>query len=455
MFVQKVRSEGVSHLSYFIGGDSDAAVVDPRRDIGEYLEMAKKHEMSIRYVLETHRNEDIVSGARELATVTGARVLHGGQVPFRYGAELTDGQVFELEGLTIKALHTPGHTPESFSFVLYDHAAPDHPLMVFCGDTILPGDVGRTDLRGKEMRIRMASDLYESIARKLMPLGPGTILCPAHGAGSVCGGNIADREETTIGTETALNKMLRMSKKDLIAWKTVEDLELSPAFERMESVNIEGARAISSLRCPEAMPPKELKRGIVKGGLVVDVRGPHHFSAAHVPGSINLSIDNVPASAPYVIPYDRPLIIVTECTDQIDHVRNLFMRIGYENLTGYMKGGIEQWIGGGNETSKLEQISAKALHSKIASGEDIMIIDVRDGKELAGGTIVGAKAVHLGRIQARLAELPKNKVIVTCCTSGARSSCAASILLRNGFTKVMSLGGGLAAWRSLGYEMVK
>ncbi|MCE5296793.1 MAG: MBL fold metallo-hydrolase [Euryarchaeota archaeon] len=455
MFVQKVRSEGTSHISYFIGAGHEAAVVDPRRDVEEYLELAGSSELSIKYVLETHRNEDYVSGSAELAAATGAKILHGGQIPFGYGSEVRDGDVIGLGSSVIKAIHTPGHTPESFSYVLYDIANPSHPLMVFCGDVIFAGDVGRTDLNGTNARERSAGELFDSITKKLLPLGPSTILCPAHGAGSICGVHIADREDTTIGTELALNMMLNMGREDFISWKKMEELEISPIFKRMEMVNLAGARPIGAVHIADAMLPKEIKRAIVKGALILDVRKPHHYSASHVPGSINLYSDFIPTYGAYVIPTSKPVVLVADCASQVESAYRLLLRSGYDRPLGHLRGGMESWMKGGNESSRLETISAKGLMSRITGGEETFLLDVRDNKEISQGTIPGAKMVHLGKVQERIADIPKSKVAVAFCGSGPRGSCAASILLRNGFTKVMNLSGGFEAWKASGYEITK
>ncbi|QLH74521.1 MAG: MBL fold metallo-hydrolase [Methanomassiliicoccales archaeon] len=455
MLVRRIRSEGISHNSYFVGDGNEAAVIDPRRDIEEYLDIASANEMTIRYVLETHRNEDLVSGSTEIASATGAKVLHGGQTPFRYGHEVHDGQRIEIGRSVIVALHTPGHTPESFSYVLYDLRSPSYPLMVFCGDTIFPGDVGRTDFFGPNVRGRMAADLFDSITRKLLPLGAGTILLPAHGPGSLCGANIEEREETTIGTEMALNRMLKMSREDFISWKIKEELEISPIFARMEAVNLEGARPMGRIAPPHALLPKEVKHLIVKGAMVLDTRKPHHFAAAHVPGAINLGVDFIPVYAPYVLPADRPLVLVTDCPAQTSILQRHLLRIGYDNIVGVLKGSMELWLKGGNETSRLEPLSAKGLSSMLSKKEDVVLIDVRDMKEITSGTVPGAKMIHLGMLQSKIGELPKNKPIVTFCGSGFRGSCAASILLRNGFSKVMNLSGGFEAWTSSGFQMGK
>jgi hydroxyacylglutathione hydrolase len=449
MIVQKIRSEGIAHLSYFIGQGAEAAVVDPRRDIDAYLDLAVRNEMSIKFVLETHRNEDYVIGSQELAAATGAKIFHGGQQFFRYGAEIKDGQELAIGTLKIKAIHTPGHTAESFSYALYDPLTSINPFMVFTGDSLLVGEVGRTDFLGPEVREKMSSDLYDSIFQKLLPLGPGTIVCPAHGAGSVCATRIGEREDTTLAIEAASNPFLHLSKSDFIIAKRQENLEMSPTFKRMEAVNLEGPRVLGRIPNPLPLSPKELKHAIAKGAFLLDVRQPYSFAGAHIPGAINLQMDYVPAYSGYVVPPDRPIALVVEAQSQLDQIERHLIRQGYDTFAGYLRVGMDLWSKNGNEISAMTMLTAKELMNMIKRGEEMLILDVRDRREMTHGGIEGAKTIHLGEVQARLAEIPRNKLIVTYCGSGYRGSCAASILLRNGYGKVMNLHGGFNAWNAL------
>ena len=205
MIFERIKSEGLAHNSYFIGSGSTAAVIDPRRDTQVYLDLALQHEMKIKYILETHRNEDFVIGSLQLVKDTPAEIFHGPGLDWKYGSVLKDGQDLRVGKINVTAIHTPGHTDESLSYVITDLDSGKAPVMVFTGDTLFVGDTGRVDLYGLAEVPRLASDLYESIFQRLLPLGDGVIICPAHGAGSVCGIRIADRDESTLGTEKAQN----------------------------------------------------------------------------------------------------------------------------------------------------------------------------------------------------------------------------------------------------------
>ncbi|MFA5367863.1 MAG: MBL fold metallo-hydrolase, partial [Dehalococcoidia bacterium] len=212
MIFERVKSEGLAHISYFIGSGSSAAVIDPRRDCQVYVDLAQKHGLKIKHIFETHRNEDYAVGSVELRNMTGADIYHGGGLNWKYGNTVDDGREFRIGRIKISAMATPGHTDESMSYVVYDVSYVKTPIMVFTGDTLFIGDVGRTDFGGRDNIERMSSSQHDSIFNRILPLGDSVILCPAHGAGSLCGANIADRDESTLGFERLNNPMLQMSR---------------------------------------------------------------------------------------------------------------------------------------------------------------------------------------------------------------------------------------------------
>lgn len=223
MIFERIKSEGIAHNSYFIGSGSDAAVIDPRRDCQIYVDLAQQYGLKIKHIFETHRNEDYAIGSVELNNLTGAGIYHGPGLDWKYGNTLRDGYEFQIGNLRLTAIHTPGHTDESMSYAVADPSCGEAPVMVFTGDALFVNDVGRTDLYGPEEGPRLASSLYDSIFSKLLPLGDGVILCPGHGAGSVCGLNIADRDESTLGIERVQNPVLQIKNRDdFIKYKVAE-----------------------------------------------------------------------------------------------------------------------------------------------------------------------------------------------------------------------------------------
>jgi len=227
---ERIKSEGTAHNSYFIGSGSDAAVIDPRRDCQIYTNLAQQHGLKIKHIFETHRNEDYVIGSLELNRLTDAQIYHGPGLDWKYGNTLVDSQVFQIGNLKLTAIYTPGHTNESVSYALTDLSSGEATVMVFTGDALFVSDVGRTDLYGPDEALRLASNLYDSILSKLLPLGDGVILCPGHGSGSVCGLNIADRDQSTLGIERIQNPVLQMSRDDFIKYKVAEKWKARPCW---------------------------------------------------------------------------------------------------------------------------------------------------------------------------------------------------------------------------------
>jgi len=290
MILEKIKSEIVSHLSYFIGSDNEAVVVDPRRDWQVYVDIAQREGMNIKYIFETHRNEDYVIGSLELASLTGAEIYHGLWPKFEYGNVLKDGQEFRVGKLAVKAIYTPGHTLGCVSYAVTDLDSGEEPVLVCTGDTLFVNDVGRTDLAGPERRHDWSEKLYDSIFNKLLPLGDHVILCPAHGSGSVCGSRIAERELSTLGLERLINPVLQMSKEEFVKLKVEEHHEYAPYFRMMEKYNVKGAPFIGCGPNLKALKPKEFKEKLDEGAVVVDTRPPPAFGAGHIKGSYSLAL---------------------------------------------------------------------------------------------------------------------------------------------------------------------
>jgi hydroxyacylglutathione hydrolase len=455
MFVAKVKSEGLAHISYLVGSGTEACVIDPRRDCDEYLRIAADKEVRIRYIFETHRNEDYAIGSIELASMTGAEIFHGGAIPFNYGRNLHDGQEFLLGNVRIRALATPGHTYEHFCFSLTDLTTGDEPLMVFTGDALFAGDVGRTDLPGEEHREEMSGLLHDSIFDKIIPLGMGVIVCPAHGAGSVCGGNISDREDTTIGIELENNPMLSMTREEFVAAKVKERIERPPYFRKMEEINLNGPPLLGSLPSPRPLPVDDFRSAMNGNPTVLDVRMPHSFGGAHIAGSMSVWLDGLSQYGGYYLDYERPLLLVIENKSQLqDAVRSL-IRIGYDDIPGYLRVGVDMWCRAGAPVEMTRLTTASQVKGWIDSGKDLVLVDVRNRHELSSGVIENSKIIHIGAVESRLEEIPRDRPVVIYCSSGYRGGMGAGLLLRNGYTEVWNMLGDTNAWKALGYPMVK
>lgn len=456
MIFERIKSEGLAHLSYFVGSGNEAIVIDPRRDCQIYLDIARREGMKIKYIFETHRNEDYVIGSLELKELTDAEIYHGKGVDFKYGIFVSDGQEFNFGSMKLTALHTPGHTDESMSYALTDPDSGKAPLMVFTGDALFVGDVGRTDLYGPEEIPRMAANLYESIFSKILPLGDGVILCPAHGAGSLCGGAISKREYSTLGLERIQNPALqRTDKEKFIKFKLEEKLEFPPYFKKMEQYNLQGPPLLKGLPVPELLFPKEFVKEMEKGAMVVDTRMPHSFGGAHIKGSYGIWLKGLPYYAGWVLPYDKPILLVLEEKDQLETAVSYLVRIGYDSIAGFLNGGISSWYMKALPVESLNLISVQSLKDKIEKNEEMVILDVRRDEEWEKGHIEGARHVYVGHLEENLDKVPRNSPIIVYCDSSRRSNIAASILKKNGYDMVYNVLGSMTAWKNAGYKVVK
>lgn len=456
MIFERIKSEGLAHLSYFVGSGNEAIVIDPRRDCQIYLDIARREGMKIKYIFETHRNEDYVIGSLELKELTDAEIYHGKGVDFKYGIFVSDGQEFNFGSMKLTALHTPGHTDESMSYALTYPESGKAPLMVFTGDALFVGDVGRTDLYGPEEIPRMAANLYESIFNKILPLGDGVILCPAHGAGSLCGGAISKREYSTLGLERIQNPALqRTDKEKFIKFKLEEKLEFPPYFKKMEQYNLQGPPLLKGLPVPELLFPKEFVKEMEKGAMVVDTRMPHSFGGAHIKGSYGIWLKGLPYYAGWVLPYDKPILLVLEEKDQLETAVSYLVRIGYDSIAGFLNGGISSWYMKALPVESLNLISVQSLKDKIEKNEEMVILDVRRDEEWEKGHIEGARHVYVGHLEENLDKVPRNSPIIVYCDSSRRSNIAASILKKNGYDMVYNVLGSMTAWKNAGYKVVK
>lgn len=445
MFIETIYTPGLASLSYVIGDGDVAAVVDPRRDVEPYLEVAKRRGVDIRLVFETHRNEDFVVGSCPLAARTGASILHGRGLDFEYGELVDEGRRVELGAVSLTVLHTPGHTDESISIAARHHDTGDSPLAVFTGDALFVGDVGRTDFypdRAKEV----AGLLYDSLFDKILPLGDGCILHPAHGAGSVCGDGMADRNFSTLGHERRHNPMLQLSRADFIEAKLAEHHETPPYFERMEHLNRVGGDLDGPFATPRGLSVDGVAKALDGGGPVIDVRSPQAFAGSHVPGALCIPESMVPAYAGWLLPYETPLTFIADDRAQVERVGTHLRRLGYDAERRWLHGGITRWETSGRRLGQVEAISARRLREAI---DDVLVLDVRKVSEYRSGHIEGARHVFLGRLPALLGELPRDRPIVTFCGSGRRALIGASILRQAGFTRVQNCFGSMKAWRAI------
>jgi hydroxyacylglutathione hydrolase len=440
MDIETIRTDSLAHLSYLVVDGGRAVVIDPRIDIDVYIERAHARDARITHVLETHRNEDLVSGARALSDATGAAVWHGPGLDFAYGSVAEHGQTLTIGDTTLEVLHTPGHTPESLSFALRHQDTADAVLGVFTGDALFVGDVGRVDLHpaGAEEAARL---LHDSLHEVLLPLGDAVVVWPAHGAGSVCGDGVADRDFTTLGHERAHNPALALDREAFASRKAAEDHDQPPYFRRMEQVNLAGAERPIAWVAPG--PPDAL------APVVVDVRSPEAFMGAHVPRSLCLPLAMIGEWAHWWLPYDQDLSLVADDDAQARAARTELARIGYQRVRSRLSS-ITAWQVSGEVVGSLRTMDVHDLRAALDTPSPPVVVDVRAEEAYAGGHVTGAISAPLAGLLDALDRIPRDRPVVTVCGSGRRATIAASLLLRDGWTDVAVCGGSMAAWRALG-----
>lgn len=459
MIFERIKSEGLAHFSYFVGSDKEAVVIDPRRDCQIYVDLARREEMQVKYIFETHRNEDYVTGSRELTHYTGARIYHGPGLDFKYGETIQDGQIFSFGNMKLIAMHTPGHTDESMSYSLIDPTLDDEPIMVFTGDALFVGDVGRTDLYGPKEALRLAENLYNSLFKKILPLGDGVILCPAHGGGSICGGAISEREWSTLGLERLHNPALQKTRKEFIKFKVAERLERPPYFKKMEQINLEGPPLLNNLLNPPPLSPNKFQERIKQDAIVLDTRAPSAFGGSHIKASYNIWTGGLPAFAGWVLPYDKAILLVLENRKHLELVVPYLIRLGYDRIEGYLCGGVEacgleSWYTEALPMEHLGLLTVQELKERLDRRDSLMILDVRTDEEWDEGHIEDALHVYVGHLEERLHEIAIDEPIAVICSVGNRGSLGASILRRAGRVEVFNVLGGMMAWQKADYPII-
>lgn len=453
MFIEKIKSEGLAHLSYIVGDGDEAIVVDPRRDCDVYIETAAREGVRIKHIFETHRNEDYVIGSGDLARRTGATIHHGAGMDFAYGEAVKDDDTFTIGDLQLRVLQTPGHTMESISLVLTDRNYGETPVAVFTGDALFVGDVGRTDFFPDRAR-EVAGMLYDSIFNKLLPLGDQAILYPAHGAGSVCGDSMASREFSTLGHERQHNPVLQKTEREaFIDYKVNEHHDQPAYFRQMERLNKEGAPPLDGLPTAAPLTPAAVEQAAKDGALLLDLRSPEAIAGAFIPGSLAIPLDMLPAYAGYLLDYDYDLVLVPEEREQVPVAVRYLIRMGYERISGYLKGGMHAWEVSGRQYDRIGAVHANTLQARLDGNADFTLLDVRKATEFAQGRLHGAMHIFLGDLQDHLDEIDKDKPVVTFCGSGRRAIIAASILKRNGFSQVEDALGSMEACEQVGCEI--
>lgn len=454
---------GLAIYSYLVGDEKsgEAALIDPTRDVDDFVRYAEEHGLHIRHVIETHVHADFVSGARELkARLADEPTLycsrHGGPewTPPYADRRVQEGDTIQLGKIRLGFVHTPGHTPEHVSISLTDTArSAEVPWVLFTGDFLFVGDVGRPDLLGEAARRQLAQQLYASVFDKLPGFPDFTEILPAHGAGSLCGKAIGSRASSTVGYERRFNAALGRKPQDQWVHDLLAGMPLAPPyFRRMKQVNKEGPAILGpELPGQKRWGVKQVYERVCADCLILDVRTKGAFAAAHIPGAINIPLGhNLPTWAGWVLPYDRPILLVLDDPGDMPEVVTHLIRVGFDDVQGYLEGGVDRWAEAGYPLATLATLSVQELQQRLREGQSLTVLDVRTHREWNDGHIEGALFVHGGKLQEHLADIPRDRPIAVVCGSGYRASIAASFLQREGYRDVLNVYGGMAAWRSAG-----
>lgn len=458
MYLRQFVIEGLGHISALLADDVNrvAAVIDPRRDVDQYLDAARASGHRITHVVETHLHNDYVSGGRELAALSGAAHVQAAAAELRYDyrpVRHDDG--FEVGSLRFRVIETPGHTPEHLSYSVADLSRAEEPLLLFTGGSLLVGAVGRTDLLGEQHAETYARQMHTSLHDRLLPHEDSVTVLPTHGGGSLCSKDIATTPWSTMGFERRHDPLLGIDEVETFVRALLADQPAFPRyFARMRPINQAGPTPLGGLPDPIPLSIDRVRALLERDALVIDARSPSQYAKGHIPGSLS-----IPAGSSFgtwlgwIAPHDRPLVLLLGSDRDWDAQIRQALRIGYENVAGFIDGGLEAWRAAGGAVEEGSSMTPQELAQRLTSEPDLLLIDVRQRSEYAAGHVPGAIHLHAGDLPDRLAELPRDRPIATICASGYRSSVAAGLLRQAGFRDVAAVRGGVPDWQAAGHPV--
>lgn len=459
MFIKQFINEGLGNSSYLLGSTKtgEAVIIDPQRDVDIYIEEAKVAGLKIKFSLETHLHADFVSGSRELANAAGSTIAASALANLQYThLPLREGDHIEIGEIIIEVMETPGHSPEHISFLAREQGKKE-PQSLFSGGALIAGGIARTDLLGHEHAVPLAHKAYHTLQDKIMKLSNDVQVYPTHGGGSYCVAAQSEERTTSIGIERRTNRLLGASSEDDFVKLALEGLPAYPVyFKWMRPVNQKGPRILGHL--PELVPlsPEDVKKKMQEGALVVDVRRPKDFAQGHVPGAYHIVLGNAFSSwLGWIVPPGKPLIFVNTSSESHEEIVRQAIRIGYDDLSGYLKGGMDAWKSAGYPVSTSGLIMPAELSQKLNSKSEIFVLDVREDGEWREGHIPGATHIPLGELQKRINEIPRTCPVAVTCAHGQRASSAVSLLQREGLQQVENIVGGTSAWEKADLPLEK
>ena len=455
MHIEQMYTNCLAEAAYYIESEEEAIIIDPIRETTPYIEKARQRGAKIKYVFETHFHADFVSGHIDLAAQTGAEIVFGPGAITKYKVyNAKDGEEFTVGRIRIKILHTPGHTPESSCYLLYDEEGKEH--AVFTGDTLFVGDVGRPDLLdGNMTKEALAGMMYESLNNKLKKLHDNVIVYPAHGPGSACGKNIGKETWSTIGQQKKTNYALQDMSKERFIELVTEGLSTPPPYFFQDAmINKNGYENIDTVmqRNKKALTVDELKKEVEQGALILDTRIPDNFEKGFIRGAVNIGLNGTYAVwAGTLIDINQSLVIVAEEGKEEESIARL-ARVGYEKVKGYLKGGMNAWKISGEKSDTIDSVDPEDFSKNHAAKQ--LIVDVRNPGEWSTGIIAGANLISLSKLEAEVEALNKDHHYYIHCAGGYRSMIASSIFKRHGFNRITNIRGGISKIKETGFPMV-
>ncbi len=453
MLIERFFTPGLAQVAYLIADETSgkAALIDPRRDVDEYITWTGERGLTITAILETHIHADFVSGSRELAAATKAPMYasaYGG--PEWADRALNDGEELLIGGLKLRAIWTPGHTPEHLSYLLTALDRQATPVALFSGDALFVGEVGRPDLLGTEATERLAGQLYHTVVDRLSRLDDAVVVYPGHTAGSACGKKIGDAPHTSIGQEKRFNYAFQARSKEAFVQMVLAGMPPPPTYYPvLKRINAAGPPPLSSLPPGEALEPREVEARQAAGALVVDTRSTAEFGTGHVPNALFAGLGlNFTTWMGWIAPFEREVILAHGDDSQFVTARTELRRIGLDRVAGYLKGGMAAWSEAGLSLNSLPGMTVAALARQMSGSDTAMtVLDVRAPDEWREAHIDGAVNFFAGAIaQGEEPELPRETPLAVICGSGYRSSVAASLLRQQGLVNLTNVDGGMAAW---------
>ena len=447
MFIKQLYTGCLSEAAYYIESEGEAAIIDPLRDIDEYINLAKERNAGIKYIFETHFHADFVSGHLDLSKQTGAPIIYGPGAKTNFKVHNSkDGEIFKLGKINFEVLHTPGHTLESSCYLLKDEN--DKPYAVFTGDTLFVGDVGRPDLSSGNMSSEdLAGIMYDTIQNKILPLADDVIVYPAHGAGSSCGKNLGPNTFSTIGEEKQTNYALQPQTKEEFIKVVTDGLVEAPKYFAINAkINMQGYDSIDIVK-QKGLTPLTIdafKKLMSEDVLVLDTRHADKFTEGFIPGSIFIGLEGRFAEwAGALLPFDKQMILVTQPGMEEETVIRL-SRVGFDKMLGYLQGSFEEWKNAGEKVDLIINIEADELAMDIPHDPNLVVIDVRRGTEYADGHVKDAQNIPLNEMTdvAVIAGFEDNQNLYVHCAGGYRSVIASSILKKEGFHNLRNVMGG-------------